>query len=175
MTDSQQVIIGRLTGVYGIKGWLKVHSFTEPRENILSYKACEISRDGQWLPLAIAEGRIHGKGLVVRLQGVDDRDVAASYVGAEIRVSISAMPTLPKGEYYWHQLEGLKVFTNFGGKQLLGQVDHLLETGANDVLVVHACEGSIDKQERLLPYVKQFVLEIDLAAGEMLVDWDPAF
>ena len=176
MTDSHRVVIGRFTGVYGIKGWLKVHSFTEPRENILGYKACEIGRDGQWKALAIDDGRVHGKGLVVHLRGVDDRDIAASYVGAEIAVSTAEMPKLPQGEYYWHQLEGLKVFTDFSGeKQLLGKVDHLLETGANDVLVVQACEGSIDQQERLLPYVKQFVREVNLDAGDMLVDWDPDF
>jgi len=176
MTDSRRVVIGRITGVYGIKGWLKVHSFTEPRENLLGYKTCEIGRDGQWKSLSIAEGRVHGKGLVVRLQGIDDRDLAASYVSAEIAVFAAAMPKLPQGEYYWHQLEGLQVFTGFNGeKQLLGKVHHLFETGANDVLVVQACEGSIDQQERLLPYVKQFVRDVNLDAGEMLVDWDPDF
>jgi 16S rRNA processing protein RimM len=174
MTDSHRVVMGRLAGVYGVKGWLKVHSYTEPRENLLGYKAFEIERNGQWQPLIIDEGRSHGRGLIVHLRGIDDRDIAAEYVGANIAVPASAMPALPKGEYYWHQLEGLKVFT-VDHKILLGRVDHLLETGANDVLVIHACEGSLDQQERLVPYVKQYVLEVNLEAGEILVDWDPDF
>ena len=174
MTDSRRVVMGRLTGVYGVKGWLKVHSYTEPRENLLGYKTLEIERDGQWQPLFIDEGKTHGKGLIVHLRGIDDRDIAATYTGCDIAVSASVMPALPQGEYYWHQLEGLKVYTA-GGEVLLGRVDHLIETGANDVLVVRACEGSIDEQERLLPYVKQYVLTVSLDTGEMLVDWDPEF
>lgn len=174
MIDSRRVVMGRFTSVYGVKGWLKVHSYTEPRENLLSYKSFEIERNGQWQPLVIDGGRSHGRGLVVHVRGLDDRDIAATYVGADIAVPASSMPTLPEGEYYWHQLEGLKVFTA-DKRVLLGQVDHLLETGANDVLVVQSCEGSVDQQERLLPYVPQYVLDVNLEAGEMLVDWDPEF
>lgn len=172
------VVIGRLTGVYGVKGWLKVFSFTEPMDNFLSYRKCFIQRQGQWQPLAIEDGRPHGKGLVVKLRGVDDPEAARHFTGCDVAVSVGELPALDDDEFYWHELEGLQVFVDTAerGRLLLGRVDHLLETGANDVLVVKPCEGSIDQRERLLPYLpEQVVLAIDLDAGEMQVDWDPEF
>ena len=172
------VVIGRLTAVYGVKGWLKVHSFTEPMDNFLGYRQCFFQRQGQWQPLAIEAGRVHGKGLVVKLRGVDDPETARLYSGCDVAVSTSELPALDDDEFYWHELEGLQVFVDHAerGRLLLGRVDHLMETGANDVLVVQPCEGSIDQRERLLPYLPgQVVLEIDLEAGEMLADWDPEF
>lgn len=171
------VIIGRLSAVYGIKGWLKVYSYTEPLENLLGYRQCQIQRNGVWQPLAIAEGRQHGKGLVVRLSGIDDRDQAAALVGCDIAVPTSELPALAADEYYWRQLEGLRVLVDHPerGQLALGTVDHLLETGANDVLVVKGDEHSIDDRERLIPYLDHVVLDIDLAGQTMRVDWDPDF
>lgn len=109
----------------------------------------------------------------MKLKGLDDRDVARTYAGFEIRVPESELPELEEDEFYWHQLEGLSVINQDG--QLLGKVDHLLETGANDVMVVKPCTGSLDDRERLLPYTEQCVQAIDLDAGEMRVDWDADF
>ena len=110
--------------------------------------------------------------------GIDDRDLAAQYTAADIAVERELLPELDDGEYYWSQLEGLVVFSQFDGgeRQRLGVISKLMETGANDVLVVVADAQSIDQRERLIPYVpEQFVLSVDLEAGEMLVDWDPEF
>ncbi|MCR8922707.1 ribosome maturation factor RimM [Dasania sp. GY-MA-18] len=179
-TDSaaERVVIGKITSVYGIKGWVKIHSYTEPMENFLSYTDCQIQRGGLWQPISFEEGKRHGKGLVARIAGVDDRDLAAQYCKCEVAIAADALPALAEDEFYWHQLEGLRVYTqnDKGEELLLGKVSHLLETGANDVLVVRKCAGSIDREERLIPYLPgQFITDIDIANGLLRVDWDPEF
>jgi len=167
-------VIGRITSVFGVRGWLKVYSYTDPREGILNYRNWTLILDGRRIPARLEEGRRQGQGIVVKLKGIDDRDQARSYCGADVRVPVSELPELPQGEYYWYQLEGLEVTTVSG--VCLGRVSHLMETGANDVLVVRACPGSLDQRERLIPYLpEQVVREVDLAAGRMIVDWDPEF
>ena len=174
----KQVILGRVSGVFGVKGWVKVWSFTEPMERLLEYTRWSLDVPGSgWREVEIDAGQRQGKGLVAHIKGCDDRDVARQFVQAEIAVPEAAMPELPEGEFYWYQLEGLKVLAA-GGSQavLLGKVSHLLETGANDVLAVVPCEGSIDERERLLPWVDgKVILGVDLRAGEIRVDWDPSF
>ena len=172
------VVIGRLTGTFGVKGWLKVYSYTEPPENFLDYRDYQIQRHGVWQAAQFVDGKTHGKGLVVKLKGIDDPDQAAAYVSCDVAVAAAQLPTLPDNEYYWRQLEGLQVIVDHPqrGRLVLGRVDHLLETGANDVLVVKGDDNSIDRRERLIPYLpEQVVLEIDLAAQTMRVDWDPDF
>lgn len=159
---------------------MKVHSYTEPAENIFNFSPWFLSGagdDSKVIPIIIDEHRVHGKGLVAHIKGVDDRDEAALLCQRMITVNIGDLPALPDGEYYWQQLTGLKVLSSYEGREpvLLGKVSGLMETGANDVLIVAACEDSIDKRERLLPYVDAHVLKVDLAAGKMLVDWDPEF
>lgn len=177
MSDADPLIIGRFGAPYGIKGWLKIQSFTEPRENLLGYDSWLVNRGSRgqdnWQALAIDAGKAHGKGLVGHVTGVDDRDAAESLKGCEIAIAAQALPVLPEDEYYWHQLEGLSVYS--GGK-LLGRVDHLMETGANDVVVVKPCEGSIDQRERLIPWLRgSVVLQVDLAQQTMTVEWDAEF
>ena len=167
------VVIGKIVSVHGIKGDVKVYSFTEPLTNVLDYPRWTLRRDHEVKQVELASGRLQGKVLVAKLKGLDDREVARTYAGFEICVPRSQLPDLSDGEYYWYQLEGLKVIDQAG--QLLGAVDHLFETGANDVMVVKPCAGSLDDRERLLPYIGQCVLSIDLAAGEMQVDWDADF
>jgi len=172
------VVIGRFTGTFGIKGWLKVYSYTNPLENLLDYHYCQIQRQGVWQAAQIAEGKVHGKGLIVRLKGVDDPELATTYVGCEVAIAATQLPLLPEDEYYWRQLEGLRVIVDdpVRGQQVLGRVHHLFETGANDVLVVRGDEHSIDRRERLIPYLPgRVVCKVDLAAQTMLVDWDPDF
>lgn len=175
---NDRLVIGRIGSPFGVKGWLKVHSFTEPTTNLLDYRKIYIGRAGDWRQVEIDSGREHGTGLVAHIKGCDDRNQAETLARLDIAIDREVLPALEAGEYYWDQLIGLKVYTQGaeGSEVLLGEVDHLLETGANDVLVVKPCEGSIDGQERLLPYAPgQFVLDIDLAAGTMRVDWDPEF
>lgn len=172
--NSQETVIGRITSVFGVKGWLKVFSYTDPKEGILNYPDWTLVLDGKRIPARIEEGRRQGQAIVVRLKGIDDRDLARTYCGAEVTVSRAELPELPEGEFYWFQLEGLEVFTV--EDECLGKVHHLIETGANDVLVVQATASSIDQRERLIPYLPdQVVLSVDLAAQRMVVDWDPEF
>ena len=173
LTQEDLLVVGRISGVYGIKGWVRVHSFTEPTENLLGYGDWKIRRRGRWEPIEFDSGRHHGKGLVAHVAGVDTRDDAEALKGCDIAVPRDLLPALGDEEYYWHQLQGLTVMA---GDQCLGQVDHLLETGANDVLVVVPTEGSIDERERLVPWVmKQVIRSVDLESGVVEVDWDPEF
>ncbi|WP_372964790.1 ribosome maturation factor RimM [Marinobacter sp.] len=172
--NSQETVIGRVTSVFGVKGWLKVFSDTEPKEGILNYRDWTLVLDGKRIPVKLEDGRRQGQGIVVKLKGLDDRELARTYAGAEIRVPTEELPELPPGEYYWYQLEGLDVFTV--EDECLGKVHHLLETGANDVLVVRATADSIDQRERLIPYLPdQVVMSVDLSGSRMVVDWDPEY
>ncbi|WP_082191371.1 ribosome maturation factor RimM [Cellvibrio sp. pealriver] len=176
--ESNLVNVGRITAVYGVKGWVKVHSYTDPEENLFEYHPWFIKTKHGVKKIEIDDARPHGDAFVAHIVGVDDRDLAAQYTAADIAVERELLPELDDGEYYWSQLEGLVVFTQFDGgeRQRLGVISKLMETGANDVLVVAADAESIDRRERLIPYVpEQFVLSVDLDAGEMLVDWDPEF
>lgn len=175
------LVVGKLTGVYGVKGWIKVHSFTEPADNIFDYQPWYLSdAEGKATPEAIklVDWRAHGKGYVAQIEGISDRDQAALLNQRLICVDRALLPELPEDEFYWEQLQGLRVLSQVDETQapvLLGVVHELLETGANDVLSVVPCEGSIDQRSRLLPYADEYIVEVDLAAGEILVDWDPEF
>lgn len=175
-TADEYLIIGRIVAAYGIKGWVKVKAFTQSDAGFLDYKDCFIrlhgAKKGQWQATKISQGKMHGKGLVVQFEGVDDRNKAEALLKCDVAVKPDAFPELAEDDYYWYQLEGLQVFVE---DQLLGKVSHLLETGSNDVLVVKPCADSIDDKERLLPYRPEVVLQVDLDAGSMLVDWDPDF
>ena len=167
------IVFGKITSVHGVRGEVKIYSFTDPIDNLLGYPAWTLKRDGEVKQVELVSGRLQGKILVAKLKGLDDREVARTFAGFDICVPRALLPDLDDGEYYWHQLEGLKVIDLQG--QLLGRLDHLLETGSNDVMVVKPCPGSLDDRERLLPYTEQCVQKVDLAAGEMRVDWDADF
>lgn len=158
------IVLGRIAGLYGVRGWVRVFSETDPRENILRYSPWLL--DGEAHP--VAEGRRHGKGLVVRLDGCDDRDQAATLVGRSIQVRRDQLPPARPDEFYWTDLEGLAVETVAG--EPLGRVSHLFDTGANDVLVVKG------DRERLLPFVWDDIIKnVDFQTGRIVVDWDPDF
>ena len=164
----ERVILGKIAGIYGVRGWVKVFSETKPKENIFNYNPWQICIRGQWQTIEIIEGKSHGKGLIAHLESCDDRDLARQLVGAEIAIDKAQLPAPDEGEYYWADLVGLKVTTLDGLE--LGQVDHLLETGANDVLVVKG------DRERLIPFVQgQYIHEVDMETGAIRVDWDPEF
>lgn len=174
---SDLLVIGRISGCYGIKGWVKIHAFTEPAENFLTYGKYMLQKPSGLESVAFDSGRRQGKGIVVHIKGVDDRNQAETFKGLDIVVDSKALPTLDAGDYYWSDLEGLQVWCNDlespGKEQVwLGTVDYLIDTGANDVLVVKACEGSIDKQERLIPYLPdEVVTRVDLEKGLIEVEW----
>ena len=171
---ADETVVGRITSVFGVKGWLKVFSYTDPAENLLSYRRWSLRLDGKRREVTVTAGKVHGKALVVHLEGVDDRELARDFCGAEIAISTDLLPELAEGEFYWYQLQGLRVETP--GGVCLGSVDYLLETGANDVLVVKPTPDSLDDRERLIPYLPEQVLKrIDLDQGLLVADWDPEF
>ncbi|MFL0799064.1 MAG: ribosome maturation factor RimM [Agarilytica sp.] len=179
MTDkrSNLINVGRVSGVFGVKGWVKINSSTEPRENILEYKPWWLKTRHGVKTLEVAEYKVRNDDLIVRFDGVDDRDQAAQYSLVDIAVERTQLPELGVGDYYWDQLIGLTAISEFEGSQYeLGKVSRLMETGANDVLVISATENSFDDRERLVPYVFQhYVTLVDLDAGEIRVAWDPEF
>ncbi|EAW29653.1 16S rRNA-processing protein [marine gamma proteobacterium HTCC2143] len=197
MVDSSElVVIGKITAVYGVKGWVKVHSFTDPMENILGYQSYYLSGGNKgtgesWQSLSFDEVKYHGKGLVALIEGVSDREVARGYCQRDIAIPISEMPELDTDDFYWRDLIGLKVFSvniadehdadteqidPVGHGVLLGAVHQMMETGANDVLAVKQCDGSIDDQERLIPWLPdQVVKHVDIEAGFIQVDWPVDF
>ncbi|SFM64909.1 16S rRNA processing protein RimM [Ectothiorhodospira mobilis] len=163
-----RIVVGHIAGVYGVRGWLRIFSETEPRTQLIQYNPLYMERNGQWSEVHVEAGRAHGKGLVAKFQGLDDRDAAAACIGCHLAIGREQLPPLPEDEYYWADLVGLRV-VNLQGLEL-GRVDHLLQTGANDVLVVHG------DRERLIPYVREAVIRsVQLEAGEIRVDWDPDF
>ncbi|HRF44576.1 MAG TPA: ribosome maturation factor RimM [Candidatus Competibacteraceae bacterium] len=162
------VVLGRVSGLFGVQGWVRVFSHTEPRHGIVSYNPVFLNRQGKWQSSTIEDGRAHGAGVVLKFAGYDDRDQAATLIQSAIAVRRKQLPPPAPGEYYWTDLEGLCVVTLEGAK--LGTVSRVFATGANDVLVVTG------ERERLLPFVKdQVVVEVDLGQGLLRVDWDPDF
>jgi 16S rRNA processing protein RimM len=161
------VTLGHIVGLFGVRGWVKVYSYTRPPQAILNYKRWRVRLSSGWRQLEVKEGRTHGKGLVVRLAGYVDRGQAAALVGADVAFALAELPALEPGEYYWAELEGREV-VNLQGV-VLGKVSHLFETGANDVMVV------VGERERLIPFIRDVIRRIDLGAGRITVDWDADF
>ena len=157
-----------MTGLYGVKGWIKVHSYTHPRENIVNFSRWTLRQADDHAPVAVEDGRLQGRTVVAKLREIDDRDEARALIGAEITVERGDLPPCDPDEYYWADLEGLGVRTVSGDD--LGHVDYLFSTGAHDILVVAG-----DRQ-RLIPFVMQNVIhEIDMQRGLIVVDWDPDY
>jgi len=157
------VMVGKVHGAFGVRGWLRVESFTEVELDILEYQPWTI--DGR--EYRVGEGKPHGRGLVVRLEGIDDRDYAEAIRGKDIGVPSSQLPPAEDGEYYWRDLLGLKVVTVEGVE--LGAIESMMETGSNDVMVVNG------DRERLLPWIESTVISVDLKARVVTVQWDPEF
>ncbi len=142
-----------------------MYSYTQPREAILDYDRWYLKTDDAWRTASVAEGKRHGKSVIARLDGVDDRDQAAQYVGCDLAIRREDLPVADDATYYWADLEGMRVVHRDGTE--LGRVAYLLETGANDVLVT---EG---ERERLIPFVAgKVILDVDFAAGVISVDWE---
>jgi len=162
---TQPVVLGRISGLFGVRGWVKVYSYTDPREAVLKFDRWLLSGNDGWREASVAEGQRHGKTIIARLDGYVDREQAAGLIGTEIGVPRELLPAAEVGRFYWSDLEGLRVVHRDGS--VLGTVSYLLETGANDVMVVKG------EQELLIPFVMdKVVLGVDLDKGEIQVDWE---
>ena len=175
LTAESALIVGRVVAVHGIRGLVKVYSYTDPTDNIFAYQPWYLRGENGWEEVETDSGRRQGKSLVVRLNGCTDRNQAEQdFIGREIAVSRDSLPSLGDGEYYWRDLIGLRVLLDDGRD--IGRVERMMETGANDVLVLRPTPDSVDEERRLLPYLpEQVVRDVDLAGGHMTVDWDPSW
>jgi 16S rRNA processing protein RimM len=160
-------LIGKINGLFGVQGWVKIFSYSDPRKNILTYQPWHIQVNGQWQTLEKTTGRVQGKTIVAQLKNITNREQAHSYIGTDIYIEKSQLPALSKGEYYWEELIGLTVINQ--ENITLGVVNNLMDTGANTVLVVQG------EQEYLIPYIKPFLLQVELQNKQITVDWDADF
>jgi 16S rRNA processing protein RimM len=163
--QSELVIVGRVGGAFGVRGWVRLVSFTDPPRNLLDYSPWFLQQGNKpWQKVDVREVKSHQKGFVAAFAGVVGREEAQKLTGSSIGVPAQALPETASGEYYWRDLIGLDVFDSSGAR--IGIVDHLLQSPAHDVLVVKTAQGEV-----LIPYVEQFVSEINIEDRRMTVDW----
>ena len=168
---NKRVVLGKVGRVHGLSGWVRLNSYTAPPENILDYPLLRTKLNGATTTLEIDASRRQPKGLLVHFVGYDSPEVSRALTGKDVWVSSSELPDLESGTFYWHELVGLEV-TNLQG-EILGTVSGLLETGANDVLVVQPSARSCDQRERLIPYLMgPVVKQVSLNDISLIVDWD---
>lgn len=172
--QQKRVVLGKIGKVHGIKGWVRLHSHTSPPDNILDYAELGAVINQRSIVLSIDDSRQQNAKLLAHFRGYDDPESSQQLVGAELWADAGHMPELEEGTYYWHQLQDMEVVNL--QDEMLGQVSKLLETGANDVLVVSPTAESIDNRERLIPYLKDRVIKnVDIGANRIRVDWEASF
>lgn len=173
-----RIKIGQLRAAYGLQGWLWVYSETDPMANLFDYQPWWFETAQGWSTLTVRRWRTQGKGIVVRLNEVEDRTAAERMQGTDVYISKAQLPKPAEDEYYWSDLKGVLVYGVAedadgvaAARPLLGAIFELFETGANDVIVVRPCAGSVDQAERLIPWHSSTVQSIDMAARRMEVNW----
>jgi 16S rRNA processing protein RimM len=166
--ERERLVVGRISGVYGVKGFVRVFSDTEPREAIAGFPRLWVERAGAWELIEVEDGRAHGHGVVLKFRETADREAAHALIGCTLAVERVWLPPPEEGAFYWADLQGLKVETMDGTE--LGTIQWFMQTGANDVMVVKG------DRERLVPWVRgRYVMDVDLEGGLVRVDWDPDF
>ena len=165
--NNKKLLVGKINGFFGLQGWVKVFSYTNPRTNILNYSPWSIKVDGNFQSIDITSGREQSKTIVAHIKGIDNREDSQKFIGQDIYINKEQLPKLTQGEYYWHELIGFDVINK--DEERLGTVDYFVETGANDVLVVKG------KKEYWIPYIEPFLVSIDSKNNKILVDWDKDF
>jgi 16S rRNA processing protein RimM len=180
LADDVMVVMGRVVAPYGIFGWLKVVPDTEAIDGLFDYDNWWLGKGDNWRELEVETAKIHNDVILVKLHGIDDRDAAFACKSQQIAVPRSWLPEPDENEYYWSDLIGVRV-KNLQGVDF-GVICDVLETGANDVIAVRSDtkveetgQTKAKPNERLLPFIASVVLEVDLQAKTMLVDWDPDF
>ena len=163
-SDAERVVVlGRIGGAFGVHGWVKVASYTDPIENILGYGVWLVGAPGRWRPMTLEDGRTTAKGVLAKLAGVETSEEARLYTGCEVDVPRSELPPAGPGEHYWSDLEGLQALTKDG--EPLGRVDHFRSTPSGAVVVVRG------EREHWIPLVKDRIVSVDLEAGRIVFDW----
>ncbi len=166
MDNESVIIVGKINGFYGLKGYLKVFSETRPRDAILDYKELKLKLNGAWKTFEIADSKIASKSLVIKFKGFEDRTSVEHLLGTVLAIEKSQLPKLPKEQFYWSELIGMQVESING--YLFGKVNSLIETGANDVLVVDH-----HGKDCLIPFTMHHtIVSVDLEQGVIIVDWE---
>jgi 16S rRNA processing protein RimM len=166
------IIVGKIHGAFGIRGWVKVESFTEQPEALIEQSQWWLGNDGTRQAVAVLSAQQHGRGFIAQLAGCEDRDAAERLRGQPVSLPVSVLPALGEGEHYWRDLLGCAVVScESGQERLLGELVDVMDTGANDVMVVKPSAESVDDKHRLLPYTKVTVLGVEPAAKRIEVFW----
>lgn len=158
------VVMGRVRAPHGLKGWIKVQPFTQETQGLLGYPDWWLGEEGKWQQHRVLQSAVHGSMVVARLEGFDDREVASELRGKNVAVPRAAMPDSGEGEFYWNDLLGMEVRNR--DETRLGIVARILETGANSVLIVQG------EKEHLVPFIQNVVVNVDLKAKQLIVDWE---
>ncbi len=159
--------MGRVTAPFGVKGWIKIAALTAQAGSLRDYPVWRLGHEGNWREMRVAMARVQGNLLVAQLAGIEDREAAVALKGMEIAVPRGQLPGAADGEFYWADLIGLKVVNS--EQHDFGRVSRIVQTGANDVLVVGG--GSANERDTLIPFIASAIKEVDLAAGVISVDW----
>lgn len=170
--QNEYILLGKISGVHGIKGWVKIFSYTSPRIKITEYSKWFLKEtDNSWKSFKLKDGKKQGKNIIALLDGFNYRDEAEDLVGYEIAIHSDQLEELPENAYFWRDLIGLSVETI--NNECLGKIDYLFDTGSNDVIVI---KDESSKKEHMLPYIfNDVVRSVDLENSLMIVDWDPEF
>jgi len=170
--STDYVLLGNVSGIHGLKGWLKIFSHTSPRLKITGYSQWFLKKQSEdWKAYKVLNGREQGKNIIAQLEGISERNQVEALIGSEIAVLAEQLEALSDGEYYWKDLIGVEVKTTEG--VTLGRLDWIFNSGSNDVLVVKS-DGA-DRKERMLPFLDEVVISINLEQSLMIVDWDAEF
>lgn len=166
--NADMVVLGKISGVFGVKGWVKIYSHTSPIQQIIRYDPIYLKLRSGWKQVDVENGHKQGKGIVAKLAGIDDRDQAFAMIDTEVGIEREQLPELRKDTYYWSELEGMSVVNKDNVD--LGEVSWIFNTGSNDVLVVKG------DRERMIPWLENDIIQsVDTEAQQILVDWDPEF
>jgi len=168
----RKVVLGRIVGAFGVLGWVKVESYTDPLDNILDYPLWQLSVGSEWQQTKLVNGRVTAKGVQAQLDSIVDRTAAERSRGTLIAVARSELPTPKAGEYYWDDLIGLQAYSPAG--QLLGSIDEIRDTPAHALLAIVG-EQDGQRVEHLVPLVSERLLSVDLSARRATVDWDSSW
>lgn len=155
--------MGRIAAPFGVKGWVKVQPFTAATESLTTYATWWLGRDGDWQEHQVEQAQAQGRVVVAKLKDYEDPEAAMLLRGRQVAIPREAFPQAKANEFYWADLIGLRVVNR--AAQDFGEVTEILETGANEVLVVQG------ERERLIPFIADVIREVDLAAGVVSVDW----
>jgi len=166
-SDEKKLLVGKINGFFGVQGWIKIFSYTEPRKNILKYQPWYFIDDGTYKAIEMTTGRKQSKTIVAHLKGIDNKDQAVQLIGKSLYIDKDQLPQLDDNEHYWHELVGFRVINKDGID--LGVADYLVDTGSNNVLVIKG------NKEYWIPYIEPYLVSIDKKNRVINVDWDENF